>query len=127
MPARKAIPGAGLPGARADGAVGLQVRRSDEQVLGIEMAPTLPNRGKVTLSLNFSPLKDANAHTQGITIVVDDLTEKKRLEAQRRLFERMVSPAVIDQLMALAGRCRLVPILGNHEANGCRTGLRLSC
>jgi class 3 adenylate cyclase len=29
---------------------------------------------------------------------VDDLTDKKRLEAQRRLFERMVSPAVINQL-----------------------------
>ncbi|MEE8356453.1 MAG: adenylate/guanylate cyclase domain-containing protein, partial [Anaerolineales bacterium] len=28
----------------------------------------------------------------------DDLTEKKRLEAQRSLFERMVSPAVINQL-----------------------------
>ena len=36
--------------------------------------------------------------TQGVAIVLDDLTEKKRLEAQRRLFERMVSPAVIDQL-----------------------------
>jgi class 3 adenylate cyclase len=29
---------------------------------------------------------------------MEDLTEKKRLEAQRRLFERMVSPAVIEQL-----------------------------
>jgi len=30
--------------------------------------------------------------------VLDDLTERKHLEAQRRLFERMVSPAVINQL-----------------------------
>ena len=30
--------------------------------------------------------------------MLDDLTERKRLEAQRRLFERMVSPAVINQL-----------------------------
>ena len=75
-----------------------QVRLSDEQVVGVELAPTLPNRGKVTLSLNFSPLKDANARTQGITIVVDDLTEKKHLEAQRSMFERMVSPKVIKLL-----------------------------
>jgi adenylate cyclase len=31
-------------------------------------------------------------------LVLDDLTEKRRLEGQRRLFERMVSPAVIRQL-----------------------------
>ncbi len=58
----------------------------------------MPNRGSVSLSLNFSPLKDGSLNTQGVAIVLDDLTEKKRLEAQRRLFERMVSPAVINQL-----------------------------
>ncbi|MFP3855372.1 MAG: adenylate/guanylate cyclase domain-containing protein, partial [Anaerolineales bacterium] len=31
-------------------------------------------------------------------IVLEDLTEQRRLQAQRRLFERMVSPAVIDEL-----------------------------
>jgi adenylate cyclase len=74
------------------------VRQSGQKVLGVEINPTIPDRGIVTLSMNLSPLKDANQVTQGIAIVVDDLTEKKRLEAQRRLFERMVSPAVIDQL-----------------------------
>jgi class 3 adenylate cyclase len=48
--------------------------------------------------LNLSPLKDADQTTQGIAIVLDDLTERKHLEAQRRLLERMVSPAVIDQI-----------------------------
>jgi adenylate cyclase len=48
--------------------------------------------------LNLSPLKDAGQKTQGVAIVLDDLTERKKLEAQRRLFERMVSPAVIEQL-----------------------------
>jgi class 3 adenylate cyclase len=48
--------------------------------------------------LNLSPLKDANQATQGVAIVLDDMTERKHLEAQRRLFERMVSPAVIEQL-----------------------------
>ena len=41
-------------------------------------------------------------------IVLDDLTERKRLEAQRKLFERMVSPVVIQQLdpnsLALGGK-----------------------
>jgi adenylate cyclase len=48
--------------------------------------------------LSLSPLKDMQQNTQGVAIVMEDLTEKKHLEAQRRLFERMVAPAVIDQL-----------------------------
>ena len=47
---------------------------------------------------NLSPLKDADQTTQGVAIVLDDLTEHKRLEAQRRLLDRMVIPAVIDQI-----------------------------
>jgi adenylate cyclase len=58
----------------------------------------LPKRGLVDWRLNLSPLKDADKTTQGVAIVLDDMTERKRLEAQRRLFERMVSPAVINQL-----------------------------
>jgi len=74
------------------------VRTTDQQVVGFEFNPVLPERGQVSLILNLSPLKDAEQATQGVTIVVDDLTEKKRLEKQRGMFERMVSKAVIDQL-----------------------------
>lgn len=75
-----------------------QVRQTDTHIIGKELNCTLPNRGAVALRLNVSPLKDADLGTQGVAIVIDDMTEKKRLEGQRRLFERMVSPAVIDQL-----------------------------
>ena len=74
------------------------VRESEQPVVGLELSNTLPERGKVDWRLNLSPLRDAGAKTQGVAIVLDDLTERKRLEAQRRLFERMVSPAVINQL-----------------------------
>jgi adenylate cyclase len=84
------------------------VRENNSQLVGIEISPILPDRGQVMLSLNLSPLKDAMDNTQGVAIVVDDLTDKRRLEAQRRLFERMVSPAVIQQLdpdkLQLGGR-----------------------
>jgi PAS domain S-box-containing protein len=70
----------------------------DQTVVGLEMNPDLPQRGNVDLRLSLSPLKDVQQNTQGVAIVMEDLTEKKRLEAQRRLFERMVAPAVIDQL-----------------------------
>ncbi len=74
------------------------VRRTDQPVIGLEINPTLPQRGAVDLRFNLSPLKDAEQKTQGVAIVLDDLTEQKRLEAQRQLFEKMVSPAVIDQI-----------------------------
>jgi PAS domain S-box-containing protein len=74
------------------------VRLANRQVLGLEIHPTVPPRGILTLNLNLSPLKDAEQTTRGVAMVLEDLTEQRRLEAQRRLFERMVSPAVIEQL-----------------------------
>lgn len=84
------------------------VRTTDRAVIGLELRPTLPERGEVDLRFNLSPLIDAQNNTQGVAIVLDDLTEQKQLEAQRRLFEKMVSPAVINQLnpeeLALGGK-----------------------
>ncbi len=74
------------------------VRSSDQPIVGLEFSQSLPERGNVDWRMNLSPLKDAGQKTQGVAIVLDDLTERKKLEAQRRLFERMVSPAVIEQL-----------------------------
>ena len=75
-----------------------EVRETDKAIVDLEVSHFLPNRGNVDWRLNLSPLKDAGQKTQGVAIVLDDLTERKKLEAQRRLFERMVSPAVIEQL-----------------------------
>jgi PAS domain S-box-containing protein len=86
----------------------LTVRKNDLAVIGLEATPDLPERGKLDLRFNLSPLKDAEEHTQGVAIVLDDLTEQKRLKAERRLFEKMVSPKVIEQLdpdeVALGGK-----------------------
>ncbi len=92
-----------------------QVIQLGQQIVGLEITPTLPERGEVVLSLNLSPLRDASHTPQGVAIVVDDLTEKKRLEAQRRLFERMVSPVVIEQLnpdqLQLGGKRTQITVL----------------
>ncbi len=74
------------------------MRQTNEPITDLEINHTIPERGVVNWRLNLSPLKDANQETQGVAIVLDDLTERKALEAQRRLFERMVSPAVIQQI-----------------------------
>ncbi len=75
-----------------------EVRKTEKPIVDLEISHSMPKRGIVDWRLNLSPLKDASQKTQGVAIVLDDLTERKKLEAQRRLFERMVSPAVIDQL-----------------------------
>jgi len=75
-----------------------EVRETDKAIVDLEISHHSPKHGNVDWRFNLSPLKDAGQKTQGIAIVLDDLTERKKLEAQRRLFERMVSPAVIEQL-----------------------------
>jgi PAS domain S-box-containing protein len=74
------------------------VRRSDQPVVGLELSQNIPERGYVDWRFNLSPLKDAVQRTQGVAIVLDDMTEQKKLEAQRKLLQRMVSPAVLDQI-----------------------------
>jgi PAS domain S-box-containing protein len=85
-----------------------EVRKTDKPVMDIEISYRQAERGLVDWRMNVSPLKEDGKATKGIAIVLDDLTERKKLEAQRRLFGRMVSPAVIDQLdpdsLALGGR-----------------------
>jgi PAS domain S-box-containing protein len=75
-----------------------EVRNSGQAIVDLEINHMDPVRGSLDWRLNLSPLKDAGQQTQGITMVLDDLTERKKLEAQRRLLQRMVSPAVLDQI-----------------------------
>ena len=75
-----------------------EVRRTEQPIVGLEISYKLPERGIVDWRFNLSPLKDAEQKTQGVAIVLDDMTEQKKLEAQRSLLRRMVSPAVLDQI-----------------------------
>ena len=92
-----------------------QVLKTDQAILGLELSPTLLDRGQVDLRFSLSPLKDIEHTTQGVAIVMEDLTEKKKLEAQRGLFARMVSPQVIDQLdpnrIKLGGQRAVITVL----------------
>ena len=92
-----------------------KVLLTDQPVLGLEASPIFSERGQVDLRVSLSPLKDAHQLTQGVAIVMEDLTEKKQLEASKRLFEKMVSPGVIEQLdpdsLQLGGRKSEITIL----------------
>ncbi len=92
-----------------------RVQNHGSQIVGKEILLNLPRRKKVVAGINLSPLKNSNQAIQGIAIVIDDLTEKKRLQAKNRLFERMVSPAVINLLdpdkLQLGGKKSEISIL----------------
>jgi PAS domain S-box-containing protein len=91
------------------------VRQTDKAVVGLEITHNHPQRGTLEWRFNLSPLKDADQTTRGMTIVLDDMTEHKKLEAQLRLLERMVSPAVLDQInpdsLQIGGQQREITVL----------------
>jgi len=88
-----------------------QVKRSEAPVMAYELQPELPVRGPVWLRMNRSPLKDSRDATTGVTIVVDDLTEQRELEAKmrsiRQTFERYVASAVVARLLSNPESVRL--------------------
>jgi len=74
------------------------VKTRGEPLVGFERGFALPDRSQLILRASLSPLKDSDDETQGVAIVIDDLTEQRRLEASYQLFQRYLSPAVIAQL-----------------------------
>lgn len=87
------------------------VKEGGEAQVGYEVQTKLPKRGMVNLQIHISPLQGTDEQTTGVTIVVDDLTEQKQLEAQvqqvRGTFERYVSPRVVEQLLSDPSRVQL--------------------
>jgi adenylate cyclase len=93
------------------------VRRGVTSHIAVQVESNMPGRGCVDLYFNVSALKDERGDAQGVTIVVDDVTEKRQLQATREMFRRYVSPAVVDRLpsnpdeLRLGGRRQEVTIL----------------
>jgi PAS domain S-box-containing protein len=83
----------------------------DAEVLGEELTPDIPQRGPTVLRMSVTPLKDAQLGTKGATIVIDDLTEQRHLEAERerirQTFGRVVAPRVRDRLLEDPSALRL--------------------
>jgi adenylate cyclase len=75
-----------------------RVCKYNQQLRGLQLKHNSHQNGWQYFRFNLSPLIDANNEILGTAIIMEDVTETRRLEAQRRLFERMVAPAVIDQL-----------------------------
>jgi PAS domain S-box-containing protein len=81
-----------------------RVKAEDRPTMGHELNADVPGRGRLNLRLSLSPLKDAREATIGVTIVLDDLTEQRTVEADRerirQTFGRVVAPRVRDKLLS---------------------------
>jgi len=83
----------------------------DAPTIVAEVSPHLETRGDIHLRLSCSPLRDAYLATKGTTIFFEDLTKRRRLEAEQervlQTFGRVVAPRVRDRLLADPSNLRL--------------------
>jgi adenylate cyclase len=90
----------------------------EERFVGCEVECEVAGRGRAALSINVSPLKDAEGETLGVALVLDDLTERRRLEEEREreqlerqrtraILERYVHPAVVERLLSNPAELKL--------------------
>ncbi len=87
-----------------------RIQKGRRPLLVEELDVELPERGITHLRWVASPLQEPTG-PGGVVIVVEDLTEQRRLEAQERFiretFQRYVSPAVVRRLLEDSASLRL--------------------
>ena len=85
--------------------------KKGESVFSTELNQKVPERGDLYLRLSVSPLRDAHLSTKGATFVFEDLTEQRKVEAERerirQTFGRVVATRVRDRLLADPGNLEL--------------------
>ncbi len=74
--------------------------RDMEQTL--ELHAELPGRGRVALNLSLSPLKDSSDMTQGLTVVMDDVTYLHEHETTINAMKRILPESMVDQINEIA-------------------------
>jgi adenylate cyclase len=67
----------------------------------VEVDAEVEGRGILNLSLHLSPLRSSTGQIEGVAIVVDDLTEMKRREAQLNVVRRYLPPAMVDNIQSI--------------------------
>jgi len=68
----------------------------------LELSAELPGRGEVALALSLSPLKDNNDMTQGVTMVMDDVTHLYEHETTINAMKRILPEGMVDQINEIA-------------------------
>ncbi len=64
----------------------------------LEVDLSLSSGAVLNLRMTLSPLRRGSRSTEGVTVVIEDLTRQRKLESRFRLFQRYLSPTVIERL-----------------------------
>jgi PAS domain S-box-containing protein len=91
-----------LPKISADFDDYLEEVREHNQSRALEAELDMPDRGRIALSLKLSPLKDSNQMTQGVALVVDDLTEQHEREEKLNVLRKYLPPSLVDNIQLIA-------------------------
>lgn len=75
-----------------------QVRQANQPQGPLEIDLSLPSGRVANLRTTLSPLRQGTRPLDGVTIVIEDLTQQRKLESRFRLFQRYLSPTVIERL-----------------------------
>ena len=68
----------------------------------LELHAELPGRGQVALALSLSPLKDKDDMTQGVTVVMDDITHLHEHETTISAMKRILPEGMVEQITEIA-------------------------
>lgn len=66
-----------------------------------EIAPVLPERGAVILSLRLTPLKDSQGRIVGTALLVDDLTEIRQRDATLKVVHTYLPPSLVRNIQSI--------------------------
>lgn len=69
----------------------------------LDIEAQVPQRGRVALNMRLNPLKDARTGvTEGVALVIDDLTEKLQRDQQLHVMKHYLPPQMVDQIHTIA-------------------------
>jgi class 3 adenylate cyclase len=74
----------------------------DNQSVALESEPDIPNRGRIALQLKISPLKTADGATEGVAMVLDDLTAQRERAQTLDLLRRYLPPGMVENIDHIA-------------------------
>lgn len=78
------------------------VRDSGESMIVESELETATGR-RIFASLKFNPLRDSEGQTQGVALVLDDLTEQQERSEMLRIMRRYLPPQMVDNIHTISG------------------------
>jgi PAS domain S-box-containing protein len=76
--------------------------RQQNQPSIVEAELDSPSHERIALNMKLSPLKDANQETQGVAIVLDDLTEQRKNELTLKVMTTYLTPEMVKNIQQIS-------------------------